>query len=63
MLCCKVLVSLFFFSFRAVGSEYVKFIFSLCLLIAVRGRGCFCSYYGLHHVVGQCSEVFKFSSV
>lgn len=53
----------YFFSFRAVGSEYVKFVFSLCLLIAVRGRGCFYTYYGLHHVVGECSEVLKFSSV
>lgn len=62
IICWKALVSLIFFSFRAVGSEYVKFVFSLCLLIAVRGRGCFYIYYGLHHVVGDCSEVFKFSS-
>lgn len=62
MLCCEELVYFSFsFSFRAVGSMLNNF--SLCRLIVVRGRGWFCTYYGFHHVVGECSEVFKFSSV
>lgn len=59
MLCCKELVYFRFpFSFRAVGSMLDNS--SLCCLIAVRGRGWLCTYYGLHHVVGNVLRFLSF---